>query len=237
MSTLKLTYIEQDEVQVRKAFDVLMVWYANDINQVLTAMSNNPIAVANKDNWQIELDKKVSQIPAWGLGFVAIKGKQCLYNNVVYNIIQGHTVDNPSFTPNVVPALYRTAPVVLPGQTYPEWNSIGLLDSENNWDTGEIVHWVGKEWKSKIMNNIYEPGTVANTIWEDISIVVPPANPCDGVAEWNGAVWATYVIGSEVKVTGAKVELYECKGTTHTWIQPAKTGNGAISWTYLQDCI
>ena len=61
MGEIRLTYIEQDEEQVRKTFDVLMVWFEMDIVQVLDRMNNNPIAVSYSEAWTKDIKDKVEK--------------------------------------------------------------------------------------------------------------------------------------------------------------------------------
>jgi hypothetical protein len=50
--------------------------------------------------------------------------------------------------------------------------------------------------------------------------------------QWNTSNWIQYVVGYQVYDSG---KVWEAINTTHTWIQPALTGNGAISWKYISD--
>jgi hypothetical protein len=63
--------------------------------------------------------------------------------------------------------------------------------------------------------------------------VVPPGDICDTSPAWNSNNWGQYTVGYHVKHNGA---VYQAKNTTHTWIAPAKTGDGAISWEWIKDC-
>jgi hypothetical protein len=232
---ISIRYVPTNSESVKKTFDALMVWFSGDKDQVMTAMNSNAIAVANADSWQIALDKEVTIIKEWALGAVLNRGKQCQYQGIVYNIIQSHVVDNISFTPDITPALYRKAPVILPDQKYPEWDSIGLLDSENSWKNKDRVHWNGKEWESKQDANIFEPGIVAATIWQEIGGVAPPPGACDGVAAWDGTQhWSTYTIGDRRTDNGGLYELH-----TQAWAQSfaPSSANGNLAWTFIQACI
>jgi hypothetical protein len=64
--------------------------------------------------------------------------------------------------------------------------------------------------------------------------VEPPAEPdlCDTTAAWVSQVYpaGTYV-KSDNKIWKAKAN------NTFTWIKPALTGDGAISWEFVKDCI
>lgn len=53
--------------------------------------------------------------------------------------------------------------------------------------------------------------------------------------QWVSANWAQYTpIGYEVFDLG---KVWRVKTLSHTWIQPALTENGAISWTFVKDWI
>lgn len=52
--------------------------------------------------------------------------------------------------------------------------------------------------------------------------------------QWNTANWIQYVVGYQVYDSG---KVWEAINTTHTWIQPALTGNGAISWKFVKDWV
>jgi hypothetical protein len=159
-----ISYIPTDQESVKKAFNTLMVRYSNDKEQVLTVLNNNTIAVANADLWQSEGQKSISFVELWEVGKWLERGKQCVYSDIVYNIIQSHLVTDSGQTPNLIPALYRPAPFKDPGRDYPKWDSIGLLDSENNWKLNDRVDWSGQYWQSSIDNNVFEPGT-PNSQW------------------------------------------------------------------------
>jgi len=55
------------------------------------------------------------------------------------------------------------------------------------------------------------------------------------VAAWDGANWLAYqtvgyLVKYNSKIWASKLPI------SHTWIAPASTGNGAISWAWVQDC-
>jgi len=152
MSTI-ITYISNDAASVKKAFDALMIRYSNDITSVLTAMNQNSIAVANADTWQIELQQQVQVYDVWQSGAWVIKGKQVTHLGIVYNIIQAHTTQ---FEPHLVPALFRPAPVIYPGETYARWRQ--PIDAEDDYEVDERVTWNNIDWKSTTPNNVWEPG-------------------------------------------------------------------------------
>jgi len=233
MSNIKLAYNKEDDVQVKKTFDVLMVWFDNDKDQVLAAMNQNQIAITNQVTWHSEINKKVNIIQEWAMDAVMVRGKQCRHEGIVYNIIQTHTVNNETFIPPTIPALYRKAPVIEPGQTYPTWDSIGLLDSENYWRMDDIVHWNDKDWQSTHAINIWEPGV---SQWNEVGAVVDPPvdNPCEGVDPWVGTQhWSTYTVGDRRTDGGGLYELH-----TQAWAQSyaPSSAYGNLGWTFIQAC-
>jgi hypothetical protein len=104
-----------------------------------------------------------------------------------------------------------------------------------NYETGQRFQWNGKLWK------VLQPHTSAIQWRPDEAVslyehvyVAPPGDPCDTAEAWDENNWGSYTVGYVVKHEGA---IYEAKNTTHTWIAPAKTGDGTISWTWIKDCL
>ena len=197
----------------------------------------NSIYQTNKDIWDLELKTEVTKIQEWKHGKEMVRGFQASHLGIVYNIVQTHIAE---FAPAIVPALFRKAPFIYPNETYPRWDSIAPLDSESNWKLNDRVEWAGKEWESKQNDNIYEPGAVASSIWEEIGAVIdppvdPPSNPCEGVAAWSGSQhWSTYTVGDK-RTDGGK--LYELH--TQAWSQSyaPSSAYGYLGWTFLNDCV
>lgn len=102
------------------------------------------------------------------------------------------------------------------------------------YETGNRVQWNGKLWK------VLQPHT-SSLEWrpnEAVSLyehvyVAPPGDLCDTAELWDTNNWAAYTVGYIVKHEGA---IYEAIGTSHTWIAPSETGDGAISWAWIKDC-
>jgi hypothetical protein len=238
MSEIKfsLTFDKLDGVQVKKAFDVLMVWYNNDRELVLEKMKYPAIAEANAYDWQIELQKNVNVIPEWNeLGAYYIEGSRVRYNNIVYNVVQSITVTDLNHTPDITQAHYRKAPVIYPDQRYPRWDSKGLLDSVNHWKLGERVEWNGEEYESNFNGaNVWEPGATGITQWTKLQEEPPVGNACEGVPLWSaGQHWQTYTIGDK-RVDGGK--LYQCHDPQWAQSYAPSSSWGYLAWTYLQDC-
>lgn len=65
------------------------------------------------------------------------------------------------------------------------------------------------------------------------STPLPSADDCLTAPVWTQSDLALYVVGFRVKHNN---KIWEAKNVTHTWIAPAATGDGAISWTWIKDC-
>ena len=73
--------------------------------------------------------------------------------------------------------------------------------------------------------------TTAVSLYEEVYVV--PDNPCENTEAWNASNWGNYTVGYQVKHNNA---IWQAKNMTHTWIAPAHSGDGAISWDHVQDC-
>lgn len=227
MATIKIAYNPGNEDEVKKVHDILMVYYENDVSQVEQKMNNNLILTDNQETWQLELKKKVDVHHDWTPGQWLTRGHTTKYNDKVYRIIQSHRAVTGS-EPGVANSLFRPVPVIYPGETYPRWNSIGVLDSENNWDLGDRVTWQGQQWESDIDNNIYEPGVSSWT-----NITQGTGVDCTGVQEWDSSqAWNTYTVGDRRTNNGRLYELH-----TQAWAQAEPSGaSGHLGWTDLGEC-
>lgn len=158
MSNITLRYNALDEIEVKKAFDVLMVWYANDYNQVLAAMNNNTIVQQNKDTWSEEIEKKVQVTKDWTVGEELKIGNIRKYNDINYVVIQAHTTQS-DWTPDVVPALFLARPE--PAAGYTEW--VQPAGAHDAYQAGDRVTHNGLDWESTINANVWEPGVTGWT--------------------------------------------------------------------------
>ena len=59
------------------------------------------------------------------------------------------------------------------------------------------------------------------------------SDPCLTAPQWSASDYLLYVVGFKVKDEG---KIWQAKNTTHTWIKPALTGDGSISWDWVKDC-
>lgn len=91
--------------------------------------------------------------------------------------------------------------------------------------TYDTIKYVVKQ--PHMTQQAWNPELTLGVLW---SLVV--VNDYANAPQWVTANWGQYVLGFAVKDSG---KIWKVKGVTHTWIQPALTGNGAISWEYVQD--
>lgn len=152
MSTIKITYIEQDEQQVKKTFDVLMVWYDFDKTQVLAVMSQNAIALEFKDVWETELAQKVQVYKDWFVGEAILVGTIRRYNGLLYSCIQAHTAQ-ANWTPDIVPALFVVA--YHEEEEFPDW--VQPTGGHDAYNIGDKVTYNELHWESAIDANVWSP--------------------------------------------------------------------------------
>ena len=154
MST-KLSYNVSDEVSVKKAFNTLMVKYANDKDTVLDLMDQNPLAVANADGWSTELKQDVEVMQDWVAGQQVWIGELRKYNDVRYVVVQSH-ITQADWTPPQVPALFTPKPVPGPGQLYPDW--VQPTGAQDAYALNARVRHNNANWESQYAANVWQPG-------------------------------------------------------------------------------
>lgn len=109
------------------------------------------VATAHRDlfaDWQPSTFYKVGQIRK--------------YNGALYKIVQDHTSQS-DWAPGSTPSLYKSIELTESG--YPVWNKpTGAHDAYN---TGDIVEYNGKLYKSLIDGNVYSPDEYS-VGWEEV---------------------------------------------------------------------
>lgn len=228
MSTITLTYTEQDEEQVKKAFDVLMVWFKMDLNQVLQRMNQNLIAVEYANLWGGGIINNVQVYRQWIAGEYYQQFERFKYEDEIFYAIKGHNA-----VAHILPTVlseYRKARIPSFGNDYVTWNQ--PIDQFDSFQIGEKVLYGGIQYESEIENNIYEPGVVASNIWKDLSIPAEPAEDYSNVVMWNPTDhWATYAIGDLRKWNDA---IYECKNPTFAQsYEPDSVAGLQYAWTFI----
>jgi len=109
--------------------------------------------------------------------------------------------------------------------------------------TGEILIDEGERYMMRIggtlvMREDLRPSVLYEqrgnrTVWQKIQPDIPEENLCDETPQWESANWNDYSAGYKVKSGSA---IWEAINTSHTWIEPALEGDGAISWKHVKDC-
>lgn len=160
MGRIKLRYNIQNIEEVKKAFDVLMVWYDMNVTQVLAAMNDNPIVINNLEDWTGQIQNKVQVTKPWTVGEELQIGNIRSYNDTNYVVIQAHTTQ-VDWTPDTVPALFLARPNRSVG--YPEW--VQPAGSHDAYNIGDRVRHNNQNWESTIDANVWEPGV---TGWIEI---------------------------------------------------------------------
>lgn len=234
----RIRYNPNDAEDVRKAFEVLTLRNAGNIEHVKAILIND-LADQEAEMWAADLNTEVEIIPEWALGLACVRGNKVRQNGVVYRVIQSHVVSDENASPSTTPALFRRAPVIEVGKLFPTWDSIGLLDSENFWLDDDIVWWNGQYWKSNTPTNIWEPGAVGITQWDVFDPEEEEPGPgediCEGIAPWDsGQHWSTYTIGDKRTSNGG---LYEVKDPAWAQSFAPHTAEGLqFGWNFLGNC-
>ena len=143
------------------------------------------------------------------------------YNNSTMYCIQPH--NRTIYTPDQTPALFSTYRV----------NSDAL-----EWIANEAVKAGWKRLYNGKQYEVIQPHMTLEgwepdktpALWNEVVIPVPDVKP----PQWNTSNWIQYVVGYQVYDSG---KVWEAINLTHTWIQPALTGNGAISWKFVKDWV
>lgn len=83
----------------------------------------------------------------------------------LYQSMQDVTSGQAHYRPSEAPSLWKR--ILDPAEEWPDWYlAAGVLDM---WMIGSKCTHNGKHWVSKIDYNVYEPGVVAATIWEEVT--------------------------------------------------------------------
>ena len=92
--------------------------------------------------------------PTWAAGLTVKAGDRLYYpgTDKLYNVVQAHTTQ-ADWTPDTAASLYKA--IGMTSEGYPEWaQPLGASDAYN---TGDIVSYNGKLYKSTIDANVWAP--------------------------------------------------------------------------------
>ena len=94
----------------------------------------------------------VELFPVWAIGTAYAVDDRVQHGGTLYKCVQAHT-SQADWTPDATPALW----VVVSIDEYPEWvQPTGAHDAYN---TGDIVSYKGKLYRSVIDGNVWAPDT------------------------------------------------------------------------------
>lgn len=117
-------------------------------------------------------------------------------------------------------------------QTAKIW--VPVTGAHDVYKMGEVVEKDGKKYMSNHPANSWMPGTLEwLNLWIDIT-PVSPDEPEIRPVQWVSGDYYKYKVGTQVYNKG---QVWEAINLTHTWIEPALSGNGAISWKYIKDWV
>lgn len=165
MSSIKITFLNNDPDQVRKLFDILML--KEKSVDAVKALVPNPILEANADDWGADFAQEVSLTTPYAVGVALKVGDRIEHEGLRYVIIQAHTTQL-DWIPSALPALYLLIPDVPDGQDYANWSQpAGAHDA---YALGDRVTHNGSNWESAVASNVWEPGGVGigDNIWFQI---------------------------------------------------------------------
>ena len=115
-------------------------------------------------------------------------------------------------------------------EQYPPFNPNGYSYTENE----RFYYPVNNKLYRVLQPHTSQPDWLPTTAVSLYEVVyVAPDNPCENTEAWNGDNHLQYTVGYQVKHNNA---IWEAVNTTHTWIAPAHSGDGAISWEHIMDC-
>ena len=173
--------------------------------------------------WEIPINTENEKAKAVGItedlpeSGQVIEGKFYLYKGDVLRCRQTH--DRTIYEPKDTPALFSF-----------------FRDNTNQlqWIENEEVEAGWKRIYNDVMYKCIQPHMTligwepdkTPALWEEVQQQgeLPP--------QWISSNWLQYVVGFRVQDDG---KIWEAKNTSHTWIKPALTGDGAISWLFISN--
>lgn len=152
------------------------------------------------------------------------RGQVYTYEGKSLIAFQSH--DRTHFDPFDTPALFGKAKVAGAPWVQP-------LGSEDTYSLWAVVTHNGKEWRSNVPANVWEPGATGITQWNDITIATPSVQP------WVQPIGSedSYQIGNRVTHDnlndGGNIWIYESKINANT-TQPGRDGTLDRWWEPIE---
>ena len=179
-----------------------------DIDQVTT--TGQPNLVQSED-----ADLVYPPLPNSGL---LLEGSIYSYNHSMIIVRQEHerTIYHPEETPNLF-SVYRSN---TEGADWIEQELV-IKGDERTYNTKTYI--CIQEHQTQLTWN---PELTLGVLWNEVQQTgeQPP--------QWVSVNWGQYTMGYQVFDNG---KIWEVIGLSHTWIQPALSDYGAISWKYVKD--
>lgn len=197
-------------VVVKKGIDILLSTY----------IENAKIESSNTIEEYNDLDIPTTNFPNLPESGWVDKGIYNYGNKAVY-CIQPHS--RTIYTPDQTPALFSTFRT--------NTDELDWIENEKV-EAGWKRNFEGKQYEciqAHMTLKGWEPDQTP-ALWNEVIVIDPEVKP----PQWVIGNWTTYTVGYQVYDSG---KVWEAINTTHTWIQPDLTGNGAISWKYIKDWI
>ena len=177
---------------------------------------NGKPAIETKQEYLIKVETTIfKELPTSGNLKI---GEIYSYNNGAVMVVQDHirTIYAPELTPNLF-SFYRT---IKEGQEWITGEKVEIDETRTyNEKTYKCIqaHQTQPSWN---------PELTLGTLWNEVQ------EQGEQPPQWVSGNWNQYIMGYQV-FDGGKV--WEVIGLTHTWIQPALDGDGAISWIFVKN--
>ena len=178
-------------------------------NQVTTT----GLSIINQSN---DATNVYPSLPTSGL---LTEGEIYSYDNGMVIVVQTHnrTIYSPILTPALL-TFYRSEVGDLQWIT----NEQVTVGDKRIYDS---VNYTVKQSHLTLETN--NPLLTISVLWD-----LTPTNNYEDAPQWVSGNWALYVMDFLVYDNG---KIWKVIGISHTWIQPALEGNGAISWEFVAD--
>lgn len=150
------------------------------------------------------------------------EGKIYSYANGAVMVRQPH--ERTIYAPELTPALFSFYREISEGQ---EWIP------QENVELNVTRTFEGKTYKCiqpHTTQSDFTPTATMGVLWVEVVETNPEIKP----PQWVSGDYYKYVVGYQVYDSG---KVWEAINLTHTWIEPALDGNGAISWKFVKDWV
>lgn len=187
-----------DSTALNAVRTALAAVYAPDVAKLVTLDTAEPAAIA-------AALKAASLRPVWTVGVAVVAGDVVQYDGNLFECVQGHTVTDAGWTPDVARALWKR----FYEPTDDPWPWVQPLGAHDAYPVGARVTHNGHTWLNVTPANVWAPGT--GNLWTDET----PAPP---VGAW--AVGVAYKVGDRVTYGGLTYECQQAHTSQVGWQPP-----------------